>query len=215
MSRYPNAMIVNGLRITAILLVLPLAAGCSSTSAQRPSTPNATTSAAASATTAETPQLTPQELIALERTPGKTPALTDEAEPPPEPVARLDGTPGTSPAFGPADAPVRVFLFTDFQCPVCPRAVEPIKNLLRSYPKDIRIVLKENALTSHPRAARAAAASLAAFRQRKFWEFHDRVFANSGRLEDSDLVAHAQALGLDVPRFQRDMDDEAVTAQVT
>jgi protein-disulfide isomerase len=160
------------------------------------------------------PNLTAQELIALERTAGSTPPLAQAVESAPAPVAGLGGTPGPSPAYGPEEAPVRIFLFTDFQCPVCPRVVEPIKHLARAYPKEVRIVLKENALASHSRAARAAAASLAAFRQGKFWEFHDRLFANPGSLEDQDLLAHARALGLDVTRFQHDMDDEAVLEQV-
>ena len=200
--------------IPAAAVGLLLAVGCSSSAVQKPGTATTTTNAAPSPAPEETPALTQQELIALERTPGKTPSLAQAIEPATLPVARIGGTPGTSPAYGPEDAPVRIFLFTDFQCPVCPRVVEPIKYLARAYPKDVRIVLKENALASHGRAARAAAASLAAFRQGKFWEFHDRVFASSGQLEDQDLIAHAQALGLDVSRFQRDMDDEAVTAQV-
>jgi protein-disulfide isomerase len=203
--------------IQAAAVGLLLAVGCSSSAVQKPATATTTTTTNAGPSPApeETAALTPQELIALERTPGKTPSLAQSIEPATLPVARIGGTPGTSPAYGREDAPVRIFLFTDFQCPVCPRVVEPIKYLARAYPKDVRIVLKENALASHGRAARAAAASLAAFRQGKFWEFHDRVFASSGQLEDTDLVAHAQALGLDVARFQRDMDDEAVTAQVT
>jgi protein-disulfide isomerase len=162
----------------------------------------------------EEPALTPEELHALEATPGSTPPLTQAVEPASAPVAGLAGTPGPSPAYGPKDAPVRVYIFTDFQCPICPRAVEPIKHLARAYPNDVRIVVKENALAIHSRAARLAAASLAAFRQGKFWEFHDRLFANPGEREDQDLIAHAQALGLDVARFRRDMDDKAVTEQV-
>jgi protein-disulfide isomerase len=198
------------------LALIALATGCSAGAVKRPVAAPAAPSTTTSATlmSEEPPDLTAQELIALERTPGSTPPLAQAVEPAPAPFAGLGGTPGPSPAYGPEEARVRIYLFTDFQCPVCPRAVEPLKHLARAYPKDVRIVLKQNALASHGRAARVAAASLAAFRQGKFWKFHDRVFASAAQLEDQDLVAHAQALGLDVSRFQRDMDDEAVTAQV-
>jgi predicted DsbA family dithiol-disulfide isomerase len=162
----------------------------------------------------EPPSLTPQELIALERTPGSAPPLAQAVEPAPAPVAGLGGIPGPSPAYGPEDAPVRIYLFTDFQCPVCPRVVEPIKHLARAYPNDVRIILKENPLPIHNRAARLAAASLAALRQGKFWELHDRLFSSDRHFEEPDLVTYARALGLDVARFQHDMDDEAVLEQV-
>ena len=150
----------------------------------------------------------------LERKAGSTPPLAHNVDPAPARVAGLVGTPGASPGFGPENAPVRIFLFTDFQCGVCPRVVEPLKHLARAYPDDVRIVLKQNALATHGRAARLAAASLAAFRQSKFWEFHDRLFASPARNSEQDLVAIAQAIGLDVARFQSDMDDEAATEQV-
>jgi protein-disulfide isomerase len=199
------------------IALLTLAAGCAS-AAKKPVTitPSPSPSPTTSATlmSEEPPRLTPQELIALERAPGSTPPLTQAVERPPAPVAGLGGTPGPSPAYGPEDAPVRIYVFTDFQCPVCPRAVEPLKHLARAYPDDVRIILKMNALASHGRAARLAAASLAAFRQGKFWEFHDRLFANPAQNSEEDLVALAQAIGLDVARFRADMDANAVTEQV-
>jgi protein-disulfide isomerase len=195
------------------LALITLAAGCSAGAVKKPVTAPAIASTTTN-TTATTPALTPQELSGLETTPGSTPPLTHAVEPPSAPVAGLGGTPGASPAYGPENAPVRIYIFTDFQCPVCSRAVEPIKHVARAYPDDVRIIVKENALAIHSRAPRLAAASLAAFRQGKFWEFYDRLFANPRKHDDQDLVAHAQALGLDVARFQRDMDDESVTEQV-
>jgi protein-disulfide isomerase len=188
------------MRLVCVLL-LALAAACSG----REET--------TSATTTTTRPMTPQDLIAIEQTPGVTPPLEDATDPAPSPVAGLEGTPGTSPAYGPADAPVYVFVFTDFQCPVCRRAVEPLKHLARDLPNDVRLVLKNNALALHPRAAAAAAAAMAAFRQGKFWAYHDRLFTTQ-QLDDQSLVAHAQALGLDVERFKRDMADDAIAAQV-
>jgi protein-disulfide isomerase len=159
-------------------------------------------------------ELSSAAVLALEQTPGSTPALEDATEPPPAPVAGISGAPGPSPAYGPVDAPVRVYVLSDFQCPVCRRTVEPIKYLARRYPADVRIVFKHNALTSHARAAAAAAASIAAFRQGKFWAFTDRVFEHHGPYDDDALATHAQALGLDVARFKKDTADPSVTTQV-
>jgi protein-disulfide isomerase len=155
-----------------------------------------------------------QETIALESTPGSTPPLTDATEPAPAPMAGLDGAPGPSPAYGPANAPVYVFVLTDFQCPVCRRAVEPLKYLARRHPNDVRLVIKQNALVSHSRAAAAAAASIAAFRQGKYWAYADRLFESGSGFDDDGLVTHAQALGLDAERFKKDMADPAAAAQV-
>lgn len=159
-------------------------------------------------------ELSTQELIAIENRPGSTPPLTDTREPAPAALPDLPGTPGPSPAFGPADAPVYVYVLSDFQCPVCRRIVEPLKHLARRHPKDVRLVVKHNALATHGRAAASAAASLAAFRQGKFWAYFDRLFANHGPYDDESLVAHAQALGLDIERFRKDMADPSVMAQV-
>ncbi len=167
-----------------------------------------------SAARTSVPQLTAQELIAIEGTPGSTEPLGAGIEPAPAPVAGIEGIPGPSPAYGPENAPVRIVLFTDFQCPVCPRVVEPLKYLVRAYPKDVRLVVKQNALAMHKFAARAAAAALAAFRQGKFWAYHDKLFASRGRLDDGALAAYASEIGLDEGRFRSDIDDAAVAAQV-
>ncbi len=160
------------------------------------------------------PEMSLQEVIALEGKPGSTPPLEDATEPTPAPLPGLEGAPGPSPAYGPMNAPVRVWVLTDFQCPVCRRIVEPVKYLARRYPTEVRVVFKQNALTSHRDAARAAAASIAAFRQGKFWRFSDRLFEQFGYDEES-LVTHGQALGCDAERFRKDMNDPAVAAQIT
>ena len=158
-------------------------------------------------------ELSSQAVLALEQTPASTPALTDTTEPAAAPVAGIAGAPGPSPAYGPADAPVYVFVLSDFQCPVCRRTVEPVKYLARRYPTDVRIVFKQNALTSHARAAATAAASIAAFRQGKFWTFADKAF-EAQKYDDDTLTAHAQSIGLDVARFKKDLADPTVAAQV-
>jgi protein-disulfide isomerase len=109
----------------------------------------------------------------------------------------------TGPAVGPADAPVTLIEFSDFQCPFCARAVPIIKTLRERYPTQLRVVYKHLPLESiHPRARAAAEAAVCAEEQGRFWEFHDRLFANAGTLSEEDLRAHASAVGLDVAAFE-------------
>ena len=68
--------------------------------------------------------------------------------------------------------------------------------------------------SSHPRAQAAACAAEAAGLQGAFWAFHDALFADQGRLEDPHLWARAQALGLDVARFDADRRSDAVAERV-
>jgi protein-disulfide isomerase len=68
--------------------------------------------------------------------------------------------------------------------------------------------------SSHPRAWPAACAAEAAALQGAFWEFHDSLYEDQGRLEDPHLWARAEQLGLDVERFDADRRSEAITARV-
>jgi protein-disulfide isomerase len=68
--------------------------------------------------------------------------------------------------------------------------------------------------SSHPRAHAAACAAEAAALQGRFWEMHDALFADQARLEDPHLWARAEALGLDVERFDADRRSDAVVAVV-
>ena len=83
---------------------------------------------------------------------------------------------GDSPSWGSPSAKVHIHLFTNFQCKMCGRSVEPLKRLLRAHPDDLYLVLRHNPPDKRTYAAPAAAASLAAFRQGKFWAFHDATY---------------------------------------
>jgi len=164
--------------------------------------------------TPSSPRLSADELKELEAHPGATQALEQRNLPAPPAVAGLAGAPGPSPASGPDDATVKLVIFSDFQCPVCRRAAEPLKELEREFPADLQVIWKNNALTTHTHAAPAAIASVAAARQGKFWEFHDLVFENATALEQSDLETYATRAGLDLARFKQDVADPSAKAQV-
>jgi protein-disulfide isomerase len=156
-----------------------------------------------------------QDMKALEGQPGATPALHQVTVPAGPKHASLEGKPGPSPAMGPATAVVKVLVLSDFQCPVCRRVVEPLKEVVRSSGGKVQVVFLHNALTQHSQAGLAALAGIAAFRQGKFWAYHDLLFKDQSRLDRASLVAHARALRLDVARFERDLDDPEASAQVT
>src|SRR5512147_779268 len=106
------------------------------------------------------------------------------------------------PALGPAPAKVLVVVFSDFQCPVCRRSADATAQIADEFPEEVRTEFWQHALPMHPNAANAAAASLAAQRQGKFWEYHDVLFRNQNALDPASLERYAEDLGLDVARFK-------------
>jgi protein-disulfide isomerase len=153
-------------------------------------------------------------MLALEDQPGATPAIPQVEVPPGPDHPTLNGAPGPSPGMGPGTAAVKVFVFSDFQCPVCRRTVEPFKQIVREYPGEVQVIFKHHALGTHSRARDAAAASIAAYRQGKFWEYHDEVFEHQTAIEPADLVGYAEAIGLDTNRFKEDLAAADVAAQI-
>jgi protein-disulfide isomerase len=105
---------------------------------------------------------------------------------------------GDSPTRGPADAPITIVAFSDFQCPFCARGHETMEELRVAYGEQIRFVFKHFPLPGHPLGALASRASFAAAEVGKFWEFHDAVFELGARYQGEDLVAILERLG--VPR---------------
>ena len=127
---------------------------------------------------------------------------------------RMKVTVGDDPARGPADAPVTIVEFSDFQCPYCSRATATLKKLDASYPGKIRVVYRDFPLVQiHPNAARAAEAAACADEQGKFWPMHDAMFEHQDKLGEADLKASAAALGLDATAFNRCLDSGRHTAR--
>lgn len=114
---------------------------------------------------------------------------------------------------GPATADVTLVEYGDFACPYCRNAYAPIKELLRRMP-EVCFVFRVNP-RSHvfPDAQAAAEAAESAAAQGKFWEMHDRLFEGDG-LSRPQLVAAARDVGLDLARFERDLDSGALRAVV-
>ena len=106
------------------------------------------------------------------------------------------------PARGEASAKVTIIEFSDFQCPFCSRAEPAVKAVEQTFGKDVRIVWKHLPLAMHANAMPAALAAEAAREQGKFWEMHDRLYANQQALSDAAYGQYAKELRLDLERFQ-------------
>lgn len=120
-----------------------------------------------------------------------------------------------APSKGPADAPVMIAVFTDFQCPYCAKLAKVLDDVFKKNPEKVRVAFKNFPLRMHRYAYPAAAAALAAEKQGKFWEFHDRLFENYKKLNPEKIKEIAQGLGLDWERLEKDMKDGAVSAAIS
>ena len=109
---------------------------------------------------------------------------------------------------GPAEAPVTLVEFGDYQCPYCGQAHPIVKAVQAKFGNRLRFVFRNFPLAEiHPHAAAAAQAAEAAGAQGKFWPMHDRLFEHQNALGNADLVAHAAEVGLDVARFARELSE--------
>jgi len=119
-----------------------------------------------------------------------------------------------APSKGPANAPVTIIVFTDFQCPYCIQ-LEPLLNEVFEKNKDrVKMVFKNFPLPMHPMAEPAHRAAWAANQQGKFWEFHDRLFKSS-QLNNESIETTAKDLGLNMDQFKADMASAAAKERIT
>jgi protein-disulfide isomerase len=110
-----------------------------------------------------------------------------------------------APARGPADALVTIVEFSDFRCQFCRLAGETLAEVQRLYPREVRVVYRHSLLDPEGGTLAAEAAEAAAA-QGRFWPFHDRLFAAEGRIDRAEVERAAREVGLDMPRFLRDLD---------
>jgi protein-disulfide isomerase len=122
---------------------------------------------------------------------------------------------GTSPSLGPKDAKITIVEFSDYQCPFCSQAEPLIAQVMEAYPKQVQRVYKQFPLTSiHPNAMPASKAAIAAGKQGKFWEMHEKLFANARELTADNFKKWAGELKLDVAQFEKDMASPEVQTAV-
>ncbi len=130
-----------------------------------------------------------------------------------EPV-RVELDNGDSPAFGPANAPVTLVEFSDFECPYCGRFFETINQLKENYGDRLRVVYRQYPLDIHANAYAAAVASLCANDQGRFWEMHDLMFSEQSQLDREALKEKAGRIGLDQGAFDACLASPRHTPQI-
>ncbi|MFH1465539.1 MAG: thioredoxin domain-containing protein [Pseudomonadota bacterium] len=130
---------------------------------------------------------------------------------------------GEEPVYGNPDAPYLVLEWADYGCPYCARAGAEFKKLIREDP-DVQLRFKDYPLSSqcnpvmsvdmHPTACNAAAATVCAQRQGRFWEMSDLLFNNQHYQSDEDIRFQAKQLELDMDAFEACMADPAVMQRI-
>lgn len=138
------------------------------------------------------------------------PAVRVSLEPPRTEVAIAEH----DPVRGPADAPVTIVEFSEYQCPFCGRVTPTLKQIEEKYGDKVRFVFKDFPLPNHAQAPKAAEAAHCAGDQGKYWELHDRLFANQQQLQVPDLKKYAAAIGLDQAAFDQCLDSGRHAANV-
>jgi protein-disulfide isomerase len=135
-----------------------------------------------------------------------------------EPVDRLKvPVSAAQPQKGPSDAPVTIVAFSDFECPFCSRVVPTLEQIEKDYGNKVRVVWRNQPLPFHQSAMPAAQAAMEAFAQGKspkFWEMHNKLFANNKALTRPDLEKYATELGLDVAKFKTALDTNKHDAEI-
>jgi len=122
----------------------------------------------------------------------------------PPPVYRAEVAFTGAPIRGLEKAPVTIVKFEDFQCPFCKTTQPTFKELLRKYDGKVRLIHKDLPLEAiHPLARQAAEAARCAGEQKKFWEYHDKLYSDSPKLSVEDLKNAAKEVGLNISSFEQ------------
>ena len=115
--------------------------------------------------------------------------------------------------IGPADAPVTLVMYGDYECPHCAKAEVAVRELLARRGEKLRLVYRHFPLAkAHPHARLAAEAAEEAAAEGgdvTFWEMHRLLFDHQKELEPVHLLAYAKQAGLDIPRFRRELESHA------
>lgn len=123
-------------------------------------------------------------------------------------------------ARGNPNAPVTLEEYGDYECPPCGKLAEPLKKLESDYGDKLRVIFRQFPLPVHAHSTEAARAAEAAGLQGKFWEMHDLIYREQASWTSKAVdarqmfVSYARMLGLDVDRFERDVNSEAVKDRV-
>ncbi len=134
----------------------------------------------------------------------------------PRKVTRYDVTDDNDPALGPANAPITIIEFSDYECPFCAKwQAEVLPRIQQAYPTQVRLVYRDFPLTSiHSDALSAAEAANCAGDQGAYWKYHDKLFAAENGLGKDALLKYASDLGLEMTAFESCLNSEKYKSEV-
>ena len=132
------------------------------------------------------------------------------------------GVPGAEPAYvlGPANAPVHIEEFGDFECPPCGAFHPILEEMHKEFGDKLKITFREFPLVpTHQHALAAASAAEAAGIQGKFWEMHDLLYERQNDWKKEFDVRpiferYAKEIGIDVERYKRDVGGDLVAQRI-
>lgn len=140
----------------------------------------------------------------------------DPVETPTQSFTRTKVDEGNNPSIGPADAPITIIEFSDYQCPFCQRWQSQVyQKLLDAYPTQVRLVYRDLPLISiHPEAEPAAMAADCAGEQDAYFKYHDKLFSYEYDLGREAYLKYAGELNLDMTAFTRCLDNQRYKDEV-
>ena len=117
-------------------------------------------------------------------------------------------------SIGPADAPITIVEFADYECGYCSRAADTVKEVMKRFPGKVRLVYRDFPLGFHQNATSASIAARCAGEQGKFWEMHAKLFENQTSLSADNYLKWAQELSLNLDQFKACSDKPEVAQAV-
>jgi len=139
----------------------------------------------------------------------------EDPELPPEPGSeKFDISIDDDAIDGKKDAPVMIVEFSDFECSFCARHTKTIDKIKKEYGDKVAVVFRDYPLEFHEDAQKAAEAAECAADQNKFWEYHDKLFANQQALDVASLKKYAGGLKLKQNAFDECLDSDKYEDEV-
>lgn len=129
-------------------------------------------------------------------------------------VPRIDVSADDDPFVGPAEAPITIIQFAEFQCPYCGKARESVDKVMATYEGKVKFVFRDFPLDFHQNAIPAAVAANCAGQQDKYWPVHDAFMKNQSALAEGDLLRVARAAGLDMEKWETCRKDPTIEAEI-
>jgi protein-disulfide isomerase len=150
----------------------------------------------------------------LELNAPSNPTPTPSPQPTPQQPTVVNVSPDDDAPRGSPSAPVKIIVFSDYQCPYCARVEPAITQVMDTYKDKVVVYFRDYPLPFHENAQKAAEAAECAGEQGKYWEMHDKLFENQAALDAASLKKYATDLGLDATVFNTCLDTGAMAAEV-